>query len=113
MLRLLTILLPLLVLAPSALSAADDEDGLPQHHVALFAGLGVESKEGHQDEEGFATGGQYELRFHKNWGVGGIVEFLGHDAVRNLVLILPVSIHPGGHWRRGAAVPSRSESRPT
>lgn len=97
--RRLTILLPLLVLAPINRAAADDEDGYPHHHVAVFAGLGVESKEGHKDEEGFALGAQYALRFHKNWGVGGVVEFLGQDTVRNLVLMFPVSIHPVGHLR--------------
>ncbi len=99
LLRRLTILLPLLVLAPSSLTAADDDNGYPHHHVAVFTGLGVESKKGREDERGFAVGGQYELIFHKNWGVGGLVEFLGQDTVRNLVLIFPVSIHPGGHWR--------------
>ncbi len=41
LLRRLTILLPLLVLAPSSLTAADDENGYPHHHVAVFTGLGV------------------------------------------------------------------------
>ncbi len=89
----------MLVLAPISVSAADDDDGYPHHHVAFFAGLGVESKEGREDEPGFALGGQYQLRFHKNWGVGGIIEFMGQDTIRNLVLMFPVSIHPGGHWR--------------
>ena len=27
------------------------------------------------------------------------MEFLGQETVRNVVLMFPVSIHPGGHWR--------------
>ena len=96
---LLTIVLLLLVLAPSAASAAGEEGNLPHHHLAVFAGLGVESKGGREDHNGFALGGEYELRFHKNWGVGGVVEFLGQDTIRNLVLMFPVSLHPGGAWR--------------
>ena len=98
MLRLLVVLLPPLVLAPSAARAAEGDEGL-HHHLALFAGVGNETKEGRKDEVGFAVGGEYELRFHKNWGVGGVVEFLGQETVRNVVLMFPVSIHPGGHWR--------------
>ncbi len=99
MFRLLTFVLLLLVLAPGAVLAAGEESDLPHHHLAFFAGLGVESKPGREDEPGFALGGEYELRFHKNWGVGGVVEFLGQDTVRNLVLMFPVSLHPGGAWR--------------
>ena len=58
-----------MVLAPISASAADD-DGYPHHHVAFFAGLGVESKEGRDDAPGFALGGQYTMRFDQNWGVG-------------------------------------------
>ena len=48
----------------------------------MVSRVGVESKEGRKDERGFAVGAEYELRFHKNWGVGGLVEFLGHRRMR-------------------------------
>lgn len=81
--------------APFAASPAD----LPHHHLALFAGLGTESKPGRQDENGFALGLEWELRFHDKWGVGAVMEFLGQDTVRNVLVVVPISFHPGGHWR--------------
>lgn len=81
-------------LAGTPASAAD-----VHHHLALFAGGGVESKEGRQDEPGFALGVEYELRFHKHWGVGGVIEGLGQETIRNVLVVVPVSFHPGGHWR--------------
>ena len=88
----LSLVMAFLVVAPA--SAAD-----LHHHLAFFAGLGVESKEGRKDEPGFAIGGEYELRFHEHWGVGGVFEALGQDTVRNILIVVPVSFHPGGHWR--------------
>ncbi len=82
-------------LAPGAASAAD----LPHQHLAVFAGLGTESKPGHEDANGFAVGIEYEFRFHEKWGVGAVVEGLGQDTIRNALVVLPVSFHPGGHWR--------------
>lgn len=81
-------------LAPAAASAAD----LP-HHFAVFAGLGVESKEGREDENGFALGLEYEFRFHKRWGIGGVVEGLGQETIRNVLVVVPVSYHPVGGLR--------------
>lgn len=72
---------------------------IPYHHLALFLGMGFETKEGHEDEEGFAIGLEYEYRFHESWGFGGVIEGLGQGAVRNVVLAAPVSFHPGGAWR--------------
>ncbi len=50
--RYLTLALALITLAPTVTRA----DDLPHHHLALFAGLGTESKPGHGDENGFAIG---------------------------------------------------------
>ena len=93
------LVLTLLAFAASTLSAADDVDGYLHHHVNFFAGLGVETKDGGESKDGFAIGGQYELQFHENWGVGGIVEFLGQDTIRDLVLAFPVAFHPGAGFR--------------
>lgn len=82
------------LLAPAA-QAAD----LPHHHLSLFAGLGTESKEGRQDERGFALGLEWELRFHEKWGVGAVIEGLGQDTIRNVLVVIPISFHPGGGWR--------------
>ena len=70
------------------------------HHLALFLGLGVEARNGHKEEEGFAVGLEYEHRLQESWGVGVAAELLGQDTARELVLVLPVSYHPGaGPWR--------------
>lgn len=81
-------------LAPVASSAADHP-----HHIALFAGLGTESKEGHEDVNGFALGLEYEYRFHGHWGIGGVIEGLGQDTIRNVLVVVPVSFHPAGGLR--------------
>ena len=86
----------------SAVAGAAEENGhhaVPHHHINVFAGLGVETKRDHADEEGFAIGIGYEYRFHQNWGIGLALEGLGQDTVRDVVLVVPVSLHPGGHWR--------------
>ena len=92
----------LLVLAalwvtPSPAHAAD-EDEYHHHHLYFFSGLGVESKDGREDEPGFAIGGGYGYRFSKRLGVAVILEGLGQDTVRNYVLIVPLRIFPGGNW---------------
>ena len=69
------------------------------HHLSLFGGYGVETKPGFDDADGFALGVEYELRFHKNWGVGAVVEGLGRDTIRNVLVVVPVSFHPDDHWR--------------
>ena len=89
------IFLALAVLAPAVTSAAD----LPHHHLALFAGYATETKPGREDANGYALGLEWELRFHEKWGVGAVMEFLGQDTVRNVLVVVPISFHPGGHWR--------------
>lgn len=99
-------LVVLLWLAVSVIPVAADEPGTTEdhaeshaHHLALFAGLGVESKEGHEDHEGFAIGLEYEFRWNRRWGIGAVVEGLGQDTVRNVLVVVPMSFHPGGGWR--------------
>ena len=87
------------VFAAALLTPAAEAADLPHHHLALFAGLGTESKEGRQDERGFALGLEWELRFSEKWGVGAVFELLGQDTVRNALFVVPVSFHPGGGWR--------------
>jgi hypothetical protein len=71
---------------------------IPYHHLALFLGFGVEDKKNH-DENTQAAGLEYEYRFSDNWGVGAVYEQLGEDAIRNEVLVIPVSLHIGHGWR--------------
>ena len=90
--RLTLVLLPLLLAAATA-NGEEQKSELPYHHLSLFAGLGIESRDQHENEEGFAIGAGYELQFHEKWGVGVGIEGLGHDTIRNFVLIFPVSFH--------------------
>ena len=83
------------LLAPAAASAAD----LPHHHLALFSGYAKETKPGRADANGFALGLEWEMRFHEKWGIGAVIEFLGQDTVRNVLVVVPFSFHPVGHWR--------------
>ena len=74
--------------------------GVPHHHVAVFVGAGVETKrDGREREVGIALGGEYEFRFHEKWGIGGVIEGLGKDTLRDVVIAAPVSFHPVSGWR--------------
>jgi hypothetical protein len=84
---------------PNATRAGEGKHSLPHHHLALVLGLGAETKRDRPDEKGFAIGLEYELRFHEHWGIGAVFEGLGQDTVRDLVVVVPVSLHPIGHWR--------------
>ena len=86
-------------ICPNTTRASEGKDSLPHHHLALFLGLGAETKRDEPDEKGFAFGLEYELRFHKHWGIGAAFEGLGHDTIRDVVVVVPVSLHPIGHWR--------------
>ena len=74
------------------------ESEIPYHHLAIFAGPGVEEKKDH-DENTYAIGLEYEYRFTNLFGIGAVYETLGKDTVRNEALVFPLSIHPGGAWR--------------
>ena len=52
-----------------------------------------------EKEIGIALGGEYEYRFDPKWGVGGIIEALGKDTLRDAVVVVPISFHPAGSWR--------------
>lgn len=80
--------------------AEETGHGHHPHHLALFLGLGVEARNGHKEEDGIAIGLEYEHRFHGSWGVGLAAEVLRQDTFRELVLVVPVSYHPGATpWR--------------
>lgn len=78
----------LAVLAPAA-SGAESE----RHGVFLF--LGGATSTGGEGSSGFALGGEYEYRFLKMLGIGGLVEMATND-VRDVVVLAPLSVHPFG-----------------
>lgn len=81
-------------------AAGPGETFHPHHHGALFLGGGAETKrDGREKEIGIALGGEYEYRFDRKWGVGAVIEGLGKNTLRDLVVAVPVSFHPAGDWR--------------
>ena len=100
--RLLGITMLLALLVPTGARAAGGEDhgNSHPHHLGVFLGAGLETKrDGREEDKGFAAGLEYEYRFHKKWGVGGVFETLGGETIREISLVVPVSFHPGGGWR--------------
>lgn len=93
--------------------AGEGKDNLPHNHLALFFGLAAETNRDTPDETAYAVGLEYELRFREHWGIGAGVEFLGHDTIRDAVVVVPVSFHPKGNWRvfggPGAELTSRED----
>lgn len=84
----------------TSLAADPGEVFAPHHHVAGFLGAGAETKrDGREKEIGIALGVEYEYRFDPKWGIGGLIEGLGKDTLRDSVVAVPVSFHPGGPWR--------------
>jgi hypothetical protein len=96
---LTSVLFFFVTILPNATWADEGKDSLPNNHLALFVGLAAETKRDTPDENTFAIGLEYERRFRDNWGIGAAVEFLGHDTIRDAVVVVPVSFHPNGHWR--------------
>ena len=45
-------------------------------------------------ETGFSVGLDYEFRFVRRWGVGGVLEGVLFSDVRDLVFAVPLSWHP-------------------
>jgi len=76
------------ILAPS-LSSAEEE----RHAVSMF--LGGVTETGDERETGFALGGEYEYRPYSMIGVGGLVELATGD-VRDVVVLVPLTVHPFG-----------------
>ncbi len=73
---------------------------MPHHHLGPFIGSGWETKrEGEENDKGLAVGVEYEYRFHRKWGIGGVFETLGDDTIREITMVVPVSFHPAGGWR--------------
>ena len=66
-----------------------------RHHAALFVGGSTKYEHG-QSESGLAIGVDYEYRFHPNWSVGGIVEGVATQGVRDVAAAAMLSWHPVG-----------------
>lgn len=72
---------------------------IPHHHVAVIAGGGLETEDGHSDRAGFALGVAYEYRFHEKWGIGAAADALAQNTSRDAAIAVPVSYHPSESWR--------------
>ena len=59
-----------------------------KNHLALFTGITH-----HEDNDEFSIGLDYEYRFHKIFGIGGLVEYTGGDC-DSWIFGVPVFIHP-------------------
>ncbi len=101
----LVILLALLLTTGPAWAAdsAGDQGGgghaeIPHSVIAVSVGYALERKRG-KDEEAGAIGLEYEYRFAEHWGVGGVIEGLGADVIRDVSVAALISFHPAGHWR--------------
>lgn len=89
------------ILFPSVVWSTEDtgHGKLPHHHLALFAGGGIETESGASDRAGFALGLVYEYRFHEKWGIGAAVDALGQNTLRDTAIAFPVSFHLTDRWR--------------
>ena len=82
-------------------SSEDDGRGhadIPHSVIAVSLGYALERKR-NKDEEAGAIGLEYEYRFSDHWGVGGVIEGLGKDVIRDVSVAGLVSYHPAGGWR--------------
>ena len=85
----------------------------PHHHVAIFAGAGIE-RDGNHEEEGLALGLEYEVQWSEHWGIGVDAERLfGSGQHRSWVAVIPVSFHATESWRlfSGPGIESGSEDK--
>ena len=92
----------LALLASGQVFAADgDHDEshhtLPHQHLSLMLGYAFERKRD-TDEEAGAIGLDYVYRYHENWGIGGFVEGLGDDVIRDLSVGLLMMYYPVAGW---------------
>jgi hypothetical protein len=76
-----------------------EEHAFPFHHVSLFVGGASESRPATASEHDFALGAEYEVRLAPRWGIGALVEGVGHDTIRDLVVLGLGSYHFGGGFR--------------
>lgn len=91
-----------LAFAASCANAAEESGHheFPHHHVALFAGAGMERDSDGHEEEGTALGIKFETQFSESWGVGvGFEQVIGSDLNRSWVVAVPVIFHATESWR--------------
>jgi hypothetical protein len=84
-----------LVIAP-AISAEESHEGADafhRHHVGLIAGGTFDE----HDRTGPAIGVDYEYRFNRRLGLGGLLEYAGGD-FEHVLLGIPIFFHPNEHW---------------
>ena len=76
----------------------EEHDGHHRHHVSALVGVATEYERS-REETGFAIGATYVFNFHERWGAGATVEALGHETVRDVVLILTAEFHAAAGLR--------------
>ncbi len=106
----LTVLLSLLCCGAFASEDSGHQE-YPHHHVAIFAGAGLE-RDGNHEENGAALGLEYEVQWNEHWGIGVDAEQLfGDGQHRSWVAVIPVSFHASERWRlfAGPGFESHSE----
>jgi hypothetical protein len=96
--NLFLIITLLITLAISPVAGAEEahEEGsheFHRHHMALI--LGNTQNDG--SESGLSVGLDYEYRFNKWMGTGGLAEYAGGD-FKHLLLFVPLYIHPYKDW---------------
>ena len=104
--RLLSVAPLVLLLVTGAALGADDASNergevhaaIPHSILAVSVGYALERKRG-KDEEAGAIGLEYAYRFAEHWSVGGVIEGLGDDVIRDVSIAALVSFHPAGGWR--------------
>jgi hypothetical protein len=65
-----------------------------KHHLGLFLGGATKFEDHGHTETGFSVGLDYEFRFARKWGVGGLLEGVLTADVRDLAFVVPLSFHP-------------------
>lgn len=65
-----------------------------RHHTALFIG----NTQNDSNEHGLSVGMDYEYRFNRWLGLGGLAEFAGGD-FKHLLIAVPLFFHPHEQWR--------------
>jgi hypothetical protein len=85
------------LLALPGFAADDGAHSLPHHHLSGLLGYALERKRD-KDEESTAIGLDYGYRFHEHWSVGGFIEGLGNDTIRDVSVGVVANWHPAGGW---------------
>jgi hypothetical protein len=68
-------------------------DAFHRHHTALIIGGTFDEHGG----SGPSLGADYEYRFNRRWGLGGLLEYAGGD-FEHVLLGIPIFFHPNEHW---------------